>query len=97
MSRHTASFSAGARKRYAWTRNAPRTVRGRTPSPWPPQAWYQVWGDGKQVLAGGATADYETMDKALESEAWSSFQERLLTYVTDFELKVVEGTGGFQL
>jgi len=63
----------------------------------PTDAWYQVWGHGKQVLAGGATADYETMDKALESETWQTFQEKLLTYVTDFEMKVVEATGGFQL
>jgi len=63
----------------------------------PTDAWYQVWGHGKQVLAGGASSTYEEMENALESETWQSFQAKLLTFVSDFELRVVEGTGEFQL
>ncbi|MHB9032842.1 MAG: hypothetical protein ACYC6L_07330 [Anaerolineae bacterium] len=63
----------------------------------PTDAWYQVWGHGQQVLAGGVTPTYEAMEKALSSDEWKQFKTKLLEYVTDFQAKVVEGTGGFQL
>jgi len=63
----------------------------------PTDAWYQVWGRGQQVLAGGVTHSYEAMEKALGSDDWKQFKTKLLEYVTDFKAKIVEGTGGFQL
>jgi hypothetical protein len=63
----------------------------------PTDAWYQVWGHSPQVLAGGTTNDLEAMEKALASDEWKHFQEKLREYIVDFQVKVVESSGGFQL
>lgn len=63
----------------------------------PTDAWYQVWGHSPQVLAGGTTADLESMEKALASDEWKQFEDKLRHFIVDYKVKVVEGTGGFQL
>ena len=63
----------------------------------PTDAWYVVWGQGPQVLAGGTTEDLASMERALDSPEWAAFRARLSQLVTDFEYKIVEETGGFQL
>jgi hypothetical protein len=63
----------------------------------PTDAWYVVWGQGPQVLAGGTTDDLESMERALASPDWAQFHERLGQLVTDFQYKIVEQSGGFQL
>lgn len=63
----------------------------------PTDAWYVVWGEGPQVIAGGTTDDLDAMERALASPEWTAFTERLELLVTGFEYKVVEQAGGFQL
>jgi len=63
----------------------------------PTDAWYAVWGQRPQVLAGGVTGDLETMERALDSEEWERFQAQIRELVTDFAFKVVRAAGGFQL
>ena len=63
----------------------------------PTDAWYAIWGRGPQVLAGGITEDLDTMTQALASDEWQTFQEKLSELVVDFEYKVVEHKGGFQI
>lgn len=63
----------------------------------PTDAWYAAWGEGPQVLAGGVTKDLETMEDALNSEHWEALRRELHKLVTDFQFKVVEAKGGFQL
>ena len=63
----------------------------------PTDAWYAVWGQGPQVLAGGVTQDLETMEQALASEEWKKLREKLEELVVDLKYKVVEAQGGFQL
>ena len=63
----------------------------------PTDAWYAIWGRGPQVLAGGITEDLDVMTQALASDEWQVLQERLGELVVDFEYKVVEHKGGFQL
>jgi hypothetical protein len=63
----------------------------------PTEAWYTVFGDGPQILTGGVASDMDAMDQILASEDWRALRDRLLTYVTNFEHKVVEATGSFQL
>lgn len=63
----------------------------------PTDAWYAVWGRGPQVLAGGVTEELETMEKALASDEWRSLLAELRDLVVDFNYKVVEAEGGFQL
>jgi hypothetical protein len=63
----------------------------------PTDAWYAVWGQGPQVLAGGVTDDLETMERALSSDEWKTLRERIAPLVVEFKHKVVESSGGFQL
>jgi hypothetical protein len=63
----------------------------------PTDAWYEVWGHGPQVLAGGVTEDVESMEKALEGDEWKKLEKKLQEFVVDFKYKVVEASGGFQI
>lgn len=63
----------------------------------PTEAWYTVFGEGPQILTGGVTSDLESMDRILASDDWKSLHDRLLTYVSNFQHKVVPATGSFQL
>ncbi|MHB1293663.1 MAG: hypothetical protein ACYC4R_01575 [Anaerolineae bacterium] len=63
----------------------------------PTDAWYAVWGHGPQVLAAGVTDDLDAMEDALTSEEWRTLREKLQEFVVDFDFKVVEHSGGFQL
>jgi hypothetical protein len=73
---------------------APRIMRmGLQPT----DAWYTVFGKGPQILTGGVAEDLDTMNNILRSDEWRELQERLLTYVTNFQHKIVPATGRFQL
>jgi hypothetical protein len=37
------------------------------------------------------------MDKALSGEAWEALRDKLLEFVTNFEYRVVQAAGGFQM
>lgn len=63
----------------------------------PTEAWYTVYGKSPQILTGAVTKDLETMREILAGDEWRQLRERLLTYVTDFEQKVVEASSRFQL
>lgn len=63
----------------------------------PTDAWYMVWGQGPQVLAGGVTEDLDAMMVALKSPEWQQLLEKLNAFVVDFNYKVVEASRGFQI
>ncbi|HRX05280.1 MAG: hypothetical protein KDI07_09660 [Anaerolineae bacterium] len=63
----------------------------------PTEAWYTVFGDGPQILTGGVTSDMEAMNAILAGDDWKALRDQLLTYVTNFEHKVVAASGSFQL
>jgi len=63
----------------------------------PTEAWYTVYGSGPQILTGGVAKDMEAMTRILDSEEWHELQSGLLTYITNFEYRVVPDTGRFQL
>lgn len=63
----------------------------------PTEAWYTVYGDCPQILAGGVTEDLATMRRILNSPEWRELQDRLLSYVQNYEQKIVPATGRFQL
>ncbi len=63
----------------------------------PTEAWYTVYGDGPQILTGGVTNDMEAMTAILASDDWKGLRDQLLTYVTNFDQKVVAASGSFQL
>ena len=63
----------------------------------PSEAWYTVWGKEPQILSGSVADERATIEQAVESEEWKAMIERLLTYVTNFNFKIVPSVGHFQL
>ena len=55
----------------------------------PTEAWYTVYGEGPQIITVGEADDRETLDRALESEAWSELMGKLQQFVTDYRQKIV--------
>lgn len=60
-------------------------------------AWYTIYGDGPQVLAGAITESLEQMQHVLASSEWKELEDRLLVHVDNYRRRIVEATGGFQL
>jgi hypothetical protein len=63
----------------------------------PTDAWYTMYGNQPQILAGGITKSLKDMNSILDSEEWETLKSQLLTYVDDYEQKVVKAKGGFQM
>jgi hypothetical protein len=63
----------------------------------PTEAWYTVYGKSPQILTGAVTKELETMREILAGDEWRQLRTRLLTYVTNFEQKVVAASSRFQL
>ena len=63
----------------------------------PTEAWFTQYGDQPQILTGGITDDYTEMQKALASEDWEELRDQLAEFVTNFNLKVVKASSGFQM
>lgn len=61
------------------------------------QAWYTVYGDCEQILVSGITQTREQMKYILGSDEWERLRDRLDDLVTNFELKVISASAGFQL
>ena len=63
----------------------------------PTDAWYTVYGEGPQVLAGGVTETVQQLHEILSSEEWAKLEAELFTHVEHYRRRIVEATGGFQL
>ncbi len=63
----------------------------------PTEAWYTVYGSAPQILTGGVTENRAALDTILEGDEWKELQKKLLSYVTNFNFKIVPHTGNFQL
>lgn len=63
----------------------------------PVDAWYTQYGDAPQILAGVLAEDRETLRQALQSSEWQELRTELMTYVTNYDQKIVKATGYFQL
>ena len=63
----------------------------------PTEAWYTTYGERPQIPTGGVAESLQAMQTALDAEEWRSLREKLLEYVSNFEFKVVEARGGFQM
>lgn len=63
----------------------------------PSEAWYTVYGKGPQILTGGVTESLPKMKEILNSSEWKELKTQLLTYVVNFNEKVIPATGRFQL
>jgi len=63
----------------------------------PTDAWYTMYGNSPQILAGGITENLQTMHQILNHADWLNLKDQLLTFVENYEQKVVQAKGGFQL
>ena len=63
----------------------------------PTDAWYTAYGNHPQILTGGIAEDLESLQRVLTSDGWHDLKEKLLTYVTDYDQKIIHANGGFQL
>ncbi len=63
----------------------------------PTEAWFTQYGDQPQILTGGIAENLVDMQSALESDDWQQLREQLAKYVTNFSMKVVKASGGFQM
>ncbi len=63
----------------------------------PTDTWCTTYGEHPQILAGGVAKNRESLQRALTSDKWHGLKEKLLDYVTDYNQKVVQANGRFQL
>lgn len=61
------------------------------------QVWYTAYGDCEQKLAEGIAPSAERMQAMLDSEEWIMLSDKLQNFVTDFDIKVIPATKGFQI
>lgn len=61
------------------------------------QVWYTTYGNCEQKLASGIAPSSESMNLALQSKEWAHLADKLQTYVTEFNWKVINATRGFQI
>ncbi len=63
----------------------------------PTEAWFSVYGECPQILMEGITDDLATMRDMLASDDWQGLHEKLLTYVDNYQQKIVRASAGFQI
>lgn len=63
----------------------------------PSDAWYTMYGDQPQIMAGAQMPTLGDMKKMIGSEEWKTLINQLLDYVTNYRYKVVNARGGFQI
>lgn len=63
----------------------------------PTEAWYTVYGDCPQILTGSVAEDMQTIQHVVKSDEWHELMGKLGEYVTSYQQKIVQATGGFQL
>jgi hypothetical protein len=63
----------------------------------PSDAWYTTYGDDPQILTGGVAEDLETVNRVLGSVEWRRLKRKLLTFVNNYQQKVIPASGRFQL
>jgi len=63
----------------------------------PTDAWFTMYGDHPQIIAGMQIGSKSALDRILESTEWIDLTEHLLNFVTDFSYKIVPARKGFQM
>ncbi len=65
----------------------------------PTDAWYTYYSERPQpqILTGGIVESLERLQQILSSDRWHKLKESLLTYVTDYQQKIVPASGTIQM
>jgi hypothetical protein len=60
-------------------------------------AWATVYGAGPQITVGALLPSLNRARQFLSSAEWNTLYDRLMGFVQDFNMKIIEARGGFQL
>lgn len=60
-------------------------------------AWATVYGARPQIMIGAVVANVKKARQLLLSEEWIKVTNRLLDFIQNYSMKVVEAKSGFQL
>lgn len=63
----------------------------------PVDAWYTMYGDQPQIMVSARIRSKDELEAVMASQEWNTLMEDLLTYVENFDYKVVPARSGFQL
>jgi len=63
----------------------------------PGDAWFTMYGSQPQILVAAQMNSMNALQTVLDSSDWDSLTHRLLDYVENFNFKVVQARGGFQM
>jgi hypothetical protein len=63
----------------------------------PSDAWFTMYGNKPQILAVVQMPSFNELKGILGSSDWKDLTQRLLEYVENFNLKVVQARSGFQM
>jgi hypothetical protein len=63
----------------------------------PTEVWFTAYGDHPQIQAGGLAPDLPTVQTIVSGDEWRELRTKLEEYVSGYQQKVIEASGGFQL
>jgi len=63
----------------------------------PSDAWFTMFGDQPQIMAAAQISSLSSLQRVLDSPDWQNLTQQLLDYVENFNYKVVQARGGFQM
>jgi len=63
----------------------------------PTEAWLAVYGECPQIFMEGVANDIEAIRELLGSPEWSELHAKLLSFVDNYDQKVVHASKGFQI
>lgn len=63
----------------------------------PTDAWYTQYGNQPQMLTGGTAKNLKVMRQIMDSDEWQVLKDQLLSFVDNYEERVVRAKGTFQL
>jgi len=63
----------------------------------PTDAWFTMYGDQPQIMVAAQMPDMQQMQRVLDKPEWDDLIQRLLTFVENYQYKLVDARTGFQL
>lgn len=63
----------------------------------PSDAWFTMYGEQPQIMAAAQMSSLNSIQRVLDTQDWKNLTQSLLDYVENFDYKVVQARGGFQL
>lgn len=59
--------------------------------------WFTAYGDWPQIVTGVVAPSLEDLYASLASAGWHKVKDRLLTFVTDYQQKIIAANGEYQI